>query len=215
MKSFAFFLFALSLPVCAQDVSIQVDAAHSTVQFTLGDVLHTVRGTFQVKSGLVHINPADGTASGQIVVDARSGNSGSGMRDRRMHKDILQSDRYPDAIFSPDRVTGKLSLDGESQVDMHGVLRIHGQDHEVTLPAKVKFENGQVTAIATFTMPYVSWGMKNPSNFMLKVNDSVDLTMSITGNVQPGERAAKDPRWLSDSSWPLVLRTVHRVSVPN
>ncbi len=154
------------------------------MQFTIGDVLHTVRGTFQVKSGLVHINPADATASGQILVDVRSGNSGNGMRDRRMHKDILQSDKYPDAIFSPDRVIGKLSLNGESQVDVHGVLRIHGQDHDVTLPAKVKVENGQVSATTSFVMPYVSWGMKNPSNFMLKVGDKVDLTMSLTGSVQ-------------------------------
>ncbi|MGI8988561.1 MAG: YceI family protein [Bryobacteraceae bacterium] len=190
MKSFLL-LFALGLPVGAQDVSINVDPAHSGVQFTLGDVLHTVRGTFQVKSGLVHINPADGTASGRIVVDARSGNSGSAMRDRRMHKDILQSDRYPDAIFSPDRVAGKLALNGESQVDIHGILRIHGQDHDVALPAKVKFENGLVTAIASFTIPYVSWGMKNPSNFLLKVGDKVDLTMSLTGTVQP--KGAPDP----------------------
>ncbi|MDQ2899118.1 MAG: YceI family protein [Bryobacteraceae bacterium] len=184
MKSVALLLFALRLPACAQEVSITVDPAHSTVQFTIGDVLHTVRGTFQVKSGLVHINPADATASGQILVDVRSGNSGNGMRDRRMHKDILQSDKYPDAIFSPDRVIGKLSLNGESQVDVHGVLRIHGQDHDVTLPAKVKVENGQVSATTSFVMPYVSWGMKNPSNFMLKVGDKVDLTMSLTGSVQ-------------------------------
>ncbi|MDQ6706889.1 MAG: YceI family protein, partial [Acidobacteriota bacterium] len=120
MKSFALFLVALvftaALPACAQDVVIHVDPARSTVQFTVGDVLHTVRGTFQIKSGVVRVNPADGTASGRIVVDARSGNSGSGMRDRRMHKDILQSDRYPDAAFSPDRVSGKLSMEGESQV---------------------------------------------------------------------------------------------------
>ncbi|MDQ6663608.1 MAG: YceI family protein [Acidobacteriota bacterium] len=202
MKSFTRFfftlLFAVSATAYAQDVSVMVDPARSTVQFTLGDVLHTVRGTFRVKNGVVRLNPTDGTASGQIVVDARSGSSGSGMRDRRMHNDILQSDRYPDATFSPDRVTGRLSMEGESQVDVHGVLRIHGQDHEVTLPAKVKFENGQITAKASFTMPYVDWGMKNPSNFVLKVSDKVDLAMSLTGNIQvgggPASPAAVDRR---------------------
>jgi len=65
----------------AQDAEYQLDPAQSSVKFTLGDVLHTVRGTFKVKQGNLQIG-SDGKVSGQIVVDAASGDSGSGMRDR-------------------------------------------------------------------------------------------------------------------------------------
>src|SRR3954462_11980361 len=79
----------------SQATSYEVDPAQSSVKFTLGDVLHTVRGTFKVKQGEMQIEP-DGKASGQIVVDAMSGDSGSGMRDRKMNKEVLESARYPE-----------------------------------------------------------------------------------------------------------------------
>src|ERR1700720_2541581 len=72
----------------AQDAVLQIDPARSSVKFTLGDVLHTVHGTFQLKPGALQFNPSNGVISGQIVVDAKSGESGSGMRDRKMHREI-------------------------------------------------------------------------------------------------------------------------------
>src|ERR1700681_1422369 len=46
------------------------DPARTTVDFTLGDVLHTVHGTFRLKSGVIHFDPDGGKASGSVVVDA-------------------------------------------------------------------------------------------------------------------------------------------------
>src|SRR5438552_18875149 len=80
----------------AQDQGLQLDAARTFVKFTLGDVLHTVHGTFQLKRGELQLQPASGKISGEIVVDAASGQSGSGSRDRKMHKEILESNRFPE-----------------------------------------------------------------------------------------------------------------------
>jgi polyisoprenoid-binding protein YceI len=77
-------LAAYVVSVAAQDTKFQLDPAQTAVKFTLGDVLHTVHGTFQLKSGELQFEPASGKISGQIVVDAKSGESGSGMRDRKM-----------------------------------------------------------------------------------------------------------------------------------
>src|SRR5579859_989914 len=87
------------LSAAAQDSSFQLDPAQTAVKFTLGDVLHTVHGTFRLKRGALQLDPASGKVSGEIVVDARSGESGSTMRDRKMHKEILESDRYPEISF--------------------------------------------------------------------------------------------------------------------
>ena len=89
-----------SAAAAAQETKFQLDPAQTAVKFTLGDVLHTVRGTFQLKSGALQFEPASGKISGEIVVDAKSGESGSGMRDRKMHKEVLESDRYPGDRFS-------------------------------------------------------------------------------------------------------------------
>ena len=163
----------------AQEVII--DPSKSTVQFALSAVLHTVHGTFKVKGGTVRWEIATGQTHGQIVVDVKSGYTGVAARDRQMHDAVLESDRFPEAVFLPDRVTGQVSMEGESQVDVHGILRIHGQDHEVTFHGKVNLQDHRVTASAKFVMPYVSWGMKDPSTFVLRVNDKVDLEMNLTG----------------------------------
>src|SRR6476659_6007802 len=158
-----------------QEETVVLDPARTTVSFTLGDVLHTVHGTFKLKSGLIHFDPGTGKASGSVVVDATSGDSGSGARDRKMNKNILESDRYSEIVFTPDGVKGQLSTEGTAQVQVHGMFRIHGADHEMTLPFQVQTEAGQVTAATQFSVPYVKWGMRNPSTFLLKVNETVDI----------------------------------------
>jgi polyisoprenoid-binding protein YceI len=157
------------------------DPAHTTVDFTLGDVLHTVHGTFKLKSGVIHFDTGTGKANGSVVVDATSGDSGSGARDRKMHKNILESAQYPEIVFTPDGVNGKLSADGTAHIQVHGLFRIHGADHEITLPFEVQTAAGQVTAETRFSVPYVKWGMKNPSTFLLKVNETVDIGIRATG----------------------------------
>ena len=166
-----------------REVTIGVDPSRSNVQFTLGATLHTVHGTFNVKGGTIRLDAVGGKASGQVVVDVKSGNTGVEARDRQMHRDVLESDRFPQAVFLPDRVSGLEPLEGEHQVVVHGTLRIHGQDHEVTIPARVTVEDGRVTATAKLVVPYVSWGMKDPSTFVLRVSDKVNLDVSLAGTL--------------------------------
>jgi hypothetical protein len=75
------FLVAVGIASAAQDTAFRLDPQRTTVNFTLGDVLHTVRGTFQLKQGSLRLDPASGKLTGEIVVDAKSGGSGSGMRE--------------------------------------------------------------------------------------------------------------------------------------
>lgn len=173
--AFAILLAACSVALHAQ--ALVFDPAQTTVEFTLGDVLHTVRGTFKLKRGNIRIDPATGAASGEVVVDSASGQSGNSARDRRMHSQILESGRYPDIVFRPDRMQGSLPAQGAGSVKMHGIFQIHGADHEIILPVDVQAENGQYTAVLHFAVPYVQWGMKNPSTLMLRVSDKVNITL--------------------------------------
>jgi polyisoprenoid-binding protein YceI len=165
----------------AQDVAFQLDLQHSTVKFTLGDVLHTVHGSFHVKQGSLHLDAASGRLSGEIVVDAKSGDSGSGMRDRKMHREVLESDRYPEIAFRPDRVEGTVLLPGKSSVRVHGIFTIHGADHELTVPAEVETTSDRWAAILHFAVSYAKWGMKNPSTLFLRVGESVDIDLNAAG----------------------------------
>ena len=184
MKRILLALAIGGLRLAAAENRIELDPARTTVNFTLGDVLHTVHGTFKLKRGAVKFDSSTGAASGEIVVDVASGNSGGGARDRRMHREILESARYPDAVFTPDHVSGELAPHGESQLDLHGNFQIHGASHELTLHFRAEVKNGEVAASTGFVIPYVQWGMKNPSNFLLKVSDKVEMSIQAAGRLQ-------------------------------
>lgn len=166
----------------AQESDYRVDPEQSSVNFTLGDVLHTVRGTFKLKQGDLEVK-ADGQVSGQIVVDAASGDSGSGMRDRKMHKEVLESGRYPEISFRPDRIAGAVRSSGESSLMIHGIFSIHGADREITVPAQLETDRDHWTATVHFSVPYQKWGMKNPSTLLLRVSDSVEIDLLAAGTL--------------------------------
>jgi polyisoprenoid-binding protein YceI len=165
------------------DTVLELDPGKTEIAFTVSDTLHTVRGTFKLKRGSIRFDQETGKASGEIVIDVPSGASGSGMRDKRMQKEILESQKYPEAVFSPDHVDGPL---GQPEVDVHGKINIHGADHELTLHFKVTAEDGQYAVSTHFTIPYVQWGMKNPSNFFLKVGDKVEMDVKASASLGHG-----------------------------
>lgn len=166
----------------AQQQALQIDPARTSIKFTVSDVLHTVHGTFQLKRGALALDPVSGKISGEVVVDATSGNSGSGMRDRKMSKEVLESSRYQEIAFRPDKVEGTVVSEGKSSVKVHGIFNIHGTDHELAVPAEVEMSPDHWTANIHFTIPYVTWGMKNPSTLFLRVNDSVDIDLTAAGS---------------------------------
>src|ERR1700722_12977708 len=177
-------LALLSLTVfsaAAQQITLQIDPAKTSVKFTLGDALHTVHGTFQVEHGAFQFDPPSGKVSGEVVVNARSGESGSGMRDRKMEREVLESERYPEISFRPDRVEGSVLLPGKSSVRVHGMFSVHGTDHELTVPAEVETTPDHWTATLHFTLPYAKWGMKNPSTLFLRVSESVEIDLVAAG----------------------------------
>jgi polyisoprenoid-binding protein YceI len=176
-------LALLSSSTVGQVLQLKVDPQPSTVKFTLGDVLHTVHGSFQLTRGDIRFDPATNKLSGEIVVDAKSGETGNGMRDRKMHKEVLESERYSEIVFHPGNVEGNVALQGTSSVRVHGVLSIHGADHEITVPAEINVFPNRWTANLHLSLPYVSWGMKNPSTLFLRVSESVEVEVMASGAV--------------------------------
>lgn len=174
---------AFSAPVQAQSVALSLDPARTQITFTLGATLHTVEGSFKLKSGAIQFNPATGEASGDVVVDATSGESGNDSRDRKMHKSVLDSQNYPGIIFVPERVQGRVSLSGDSHVQIQGLMKLHGSQHEITIPADIQVTGAQLTANLHFAIPYVEWGLKDPSTFVLRVEKKVDVAIRAAGSL--------------------------------
>jgi polyisoprenoid-binding protein YceI len=175
--------FASAVPLFAQETLLEFDPAQTRLEFTLNDILHTVHGTFRLKQGSIRFDPATGRAGGLLVVDATSGDSGSGARDRKMHKDILESQNFPEITFLPVRVTGSMAPQGEWQYEVQGLFGLHGSEHELNMTGSVHISGDRFTATAHFVVPYTNWGVKNPSTFILRVSGKVEINISAAGHV--------------------------------
>ncbi len=160
---------------------LELNPAQTHIEFTLSDILHTVHGTFKLRRGAVRYDVKTGKCSGEIVIDAQSGDSGSEARDKRMHKNILESDHYPDIAFYPDHIEG-----ASSKPSIHGLFRIHGKDHEMTILVEAASTGNGLDVTTHFSVPYVRWGMKNPSTLFLRVSDTVTIDVRAAGRIQPG-----------------------------
>jgi polyisoprenoid-binding protein YceI len=190
MKTFAQSIFlALSLALAPsafaqhQIFAVNPDASH--VAFTLGGNAHHVDGTFHVQSGTINFDPSTQTISGSVVVAAGSGDSGDQGRDKKMKSDVLDVAHFAEVSFIPKSYQGTVSASGDSTIQVTGVFTLHGTPHDLIVPMQVHIEGQTLTARTHFTVPYVQWGLKDPSIFILKVAKVVDIDLTLVGNLSP------------------------------
>jgi polyisoprenoid-binding protein YceI len=169
------------VPAFAQQGALELDPARTAVHFTLRTSLHTVHGTFQLKSGKASFDPLTGKASGLLVVDAASGQSGNSGRDSKMHREILESQKYSEITFTLTDVDGAVPMQGDLPVQVKGTFRLHGQDHQMIIPVDVRISGSDLTLDTNFSVPYISWGLKNPSTFILRASDTVQVSVHAVG----------------------------------
>jgi polyisoprenoid-binding protein YceI len=165
-----------------EEITLELDPAQSKVHYMVDSTLHTVHGTFNLKQGSVHFGPETGKAGGEVIVDATSGDSGNASRDERMHKEILETAKYPDAIFRPREVEGKVPRSGVCDVKLQGVLLLHGGGHEIAALVHAELAGDHWKGTAKFDVPYIQWGIKDPSNWMLKVKPVVHVELDMAGS---------------------------------
>jgi polyisoprenoid-binding protein YceI len=163
---------------------LSLDANRSEIHFTLTDTLHVVHGTFHIQQGDVTFDPATGKANGSILVDALSGKSGNSIRDHRMAHDELKASDYKTVAFTPTRFTGTFNSTGDSTLQVHGLFTLIGTPHEIDVPMQVQVNGEQIHAVGSFVVPYVQWGLKDPSTFMIRVNKEVHVDLDLSGTLR-------------------------------
>jgi polyisoprenoid-binding protein YceI len=163
--------------------TLELDPAKTLVEFRLPGALHATHGKFKLAHGTISADLTTGEASGSIVVDARSGDTGIGARDKEMRESVLEAQKYPEIIFTPRHAIGKLEKDGQFQAKLDGVLTIHGAKHEIVTEVQGRLVGNTLTGACHFAVPYVEWGMEDPSLFFLTVAKKVDIDIATAGEV--------------------------------
>ena len=176
-------LLAAAPPATAERV-LALSPKEAKVSFTLDATVHTVHGTVPLTSGTIQFDPASGRASGEVVLDLAHAQTGNDGRDADMHGKVLETARFPRAVFRPHQLQGSLRPSGTSEIVLKGTLLFHGAEHPVEIPAKVSLAGDRLTADGHLTIPYVAWGLKDPSKFVLRVGKSVEVRLQVTGNLR-------------------------------
>ena len=168
----------------AQAITFTVDTAQSSIDWTLSATAHTVHGAFIVQRGEFRLGPNPGQAAGELTADATSGKTGNDGRDKKMHADVLESAKFPMIMFRLKSAEGPLPTESITSLTLRGTISIHGTNHDVSVPVQAQLSNGHWTGTGAFTVPYVDWGLKNPSNFFLRVGNSVDVSIALAGSIR-------------------------------
>ena len=185
MQSFTVFALAVLLaPVAlAQQQTFVANPDASQVKITLKTTREVVNGTFHIQSGSLEFDRSAAKMSGSVVVFAGSGNTGNGSRDKKMNKDILEVEQHATVSFEPKSYAGVIAPSGDSTIQATGTFTLLGAPHEITIPILVHLEGTTATAKAHFVVPYIQWGLKDPSFLFWKADKDVTIDLFLTGRL--------------------------------
>lgn len=154
----------------------------ASISFTLGATLHTVKGTARLDRGKLEFDAETGHARGEVAVRAKSLTTGNEERDANMQRDVLESEVFPEITFRAERLEVVSRSETTASVVLHGAMEIHGGVHPFAIPADLSASGDEIAIQARFRVPYVEWGMRDYSSFLLRVDPYVDVVVEATAN---------------------------------
>jgi len=185
MKFFLALALAVTLsPIAlAQHQTFAVNPDASEIKMKLNTTHEVVNGTFHVQSGSIEFDRGAPKMSGTVVVAAGSGKTGNDSRDKKMNKDILKVEQYTTVSFAPKTYQGTIPASGDSTVQVSGVFTLLGTPHDITIPMQIHVDGSKATAKSQFMIPYVQWGLKNPSFLIWKAENDVAIDLDLVGHI--------------------------------
>lgn len=176
------------------------------IEFTLGATLHTVYGRARLLSGEVRFDERTGALKGAVRIDARTMTTDNQVRDEKMHREVLETHLFAEVIFRPKKLAllpeeasarptrpsgGRRKTTNSKETSARGpryfsgqllgTLEIHGSRHQLKFPVDISIQATRIHLEAHFTIPYVQWGMRDPSVFVLRVDKTVAVSINAIG----------------------------------
>ncbi len=181
---------AAALPAAAAEIQVHLPPDSTTIEFSLKATMHTVHGTAALDHADFTIDTVTGAASGEAVVVSGSADTDNPKRDKKMHGSVLLSTEHPRIVLRAESIEGDLALEGASEVVLVGTMELIGASHPIRVPMTVTIDGESATVDAAFTVPFVDWGLEDPSTFVLRVGKEVPVTIhaenvAVTGVASP------------------------------
>jgi hypothetical protein len=92
-------------------------------------------------------------------------------------------EQYTTVSFAPKTYQGTIPASGDTTVQVSGVFTLLGTPHDITIPMQIHIDGSKATAKANFLVPYVQWGLKNPSFLIWKAENDVAIDLNLVGQI--------------------------------
>ena len=180
--------FALSAEATLAETYV-VDAAHSSVDFSIRHLVGRTKGRFGDFSGTISYDaakPAASSFSGTIQV--KSIDTGNERRDSHLkNADFFEAETYPTITFESTEVTST----GENTLSVKGKLTMHGTTKEVTLPVEIlgtgtnpRSGKAQIGLETNFSILCSDYGVNSWERFSAVLGDEVKIQVLIEANAE-------------------------------
>jgi polyisoprenoid-binding protein YceI len=181
-----YILVVASLVGVAADAATWTVADGSEVVFTSKAPMESFDGRTDQVTGHLTCDPANlrQPVDLRMVVDLASLDTGIGLRNDHMRKNHLETDTYPEAVFTGGTVAdcSAQTLAPGAPVDLTlvGTFDLHGVAREMTIPATVTMsEAGDLTVTASFQVKLSDHEIKRPKFLVMKLADEQAVTIDL------------------------------------
>ena len=171
----------------------QLDAGHSTFEFSIGFALTHVKGRFTDPKGSIIYDPVNPeNSSVTVIAPSKSLDTGWGNRDRHLKtSDFFDVEKYPTVSFQSTR----LRRNGKGWL-MDGNFTMHGVTKAMTVPVVLpppqrSPESGWMilTATSTFKLARKDFGLTGGDKYnswfnaarQAAMDDTVDISVEVQG----------------------------------
>jgi polyisoprenoid-binding protein YceI len=156
------------------------------VVFESKATLESFKGKTDRVSGSITADLSDlaGPIDVRITVDLASFDTGIGKRNSHMRDNHLETDLYPEAVFTADRIvkTSAPALAAGRTVIVHlaGTMALHGVVRDVEYETELKLAAGNTLLVAAeFTVSLEDHGIKRPKFLVMKLADEQKITVKL------------------------------------
>ncbi len=149
--------------------------------------LESFEGSSSELSGRIEFDPTDlTTVRGKLVADLTKLDTGLGLRNKHMHDNVLDTKEHPAAIFTIDGGSeGSIASDGPVEFTLNGSMKLHGETKKLQAKVAATRVGNVVSFVAKFDLELAHFGIKRPKMLMMKVAETVQLTVKATATLEP------------------------------
>lgn len=191
MRRFALALgLVASVSTAAAAPYVITAGSPNKVEFESKAPTETFTGKTDQVTGTVTLNPAalGDSIAVRVEADLASFKTGSGIRDRHMREEHLQTDRFPKAVFTAtslsDLSAPALTAGAQVTAIAHGEMELHGVKKALAAAVVLSLQDGALHVVAHFPIALADYAIPRPQFLIMKLGETQKVTVDVIARTE-------------------------------